>query len=228
MQHGLAGRFAGRVKGSERFGAGDWGTMSTGCPVLNGAVINLDCRVARRIPFETHDLFVGLVESVRTEPGTEPLLFVNGQWASLLPGEKEKQEVTSAVEDSIRILESARLAGDGVATQLDKLVHELTQVYIDRRSATRRYLSAEIYVSPEELAEINAARRKFDDKLVELLTRGAEQGEFDIQDARLTAFAITGMIGWVHRWFQPSGRLSADEVGHRLSVLIRRMVAKLE
>lgn len=86
-QDNIGARFAGvgGVRGAERFKGGRWSTLVTGAPVLQGAVASFDCRVVDRYDFQTHSLFVCLVEAVHAAPDREPLLYVNGSWASLLP-----------------------------------------------------------------------------------------------------------------------------------------------
>src|SRR5947209_13401254 len=90
-------------------------------------------------------------------------------------------------------------------------VRKLANIYMDRQHMPQKYLSAELYVSPSDLQSINAARRRFDDRLTELLAHGAEAGKLDIRDPRLTAFAISGLVGWLYRWFRPDGRLTREE-----------------
>ena len=163
---------------------------------------------------------------MRFNPKLKPLLFVEGKWASLVPGAPiEDQAIMGAIEKSIQAITQARIDSEDPSKQLSSLVTELAQVYIGRQAETRDYLSAEIYVPPERLSDLNAARRTFDDQLVELLQRGQQEGRFEIEDLRLTAFAIVGLVGWVHRWFQPNGRLSPAEIGERLTRLVSRMVS---
>jgi len=87
-QADLARRFAGGVKGLERFSFGNWETLATGAPALVGALANFDCRTAQVLEFSTHTLFVGDVECVRKNETKTPLLFVDGDWATLLRGEQ--------------------------------------------------------------------------------------------------------------------------------------------
>jgi len=48
----------------ERFDAGTWGRLATGAPVLQGAVVSFDCRVAEIIEKGTHSVIFAEVEAI--------------------------------------------------------------------------------------------------------------------------------------------------------------------
>jgi len=223
----VAWRFAGKAKGAERFAGLSWCTLATGAPALEDAIVNLDCRVAAMLELSSHTLFVGEVEAVRRNRQGRPLLFVDGTWASLLPGAAvDMDRFIGGVEQSIGVLEKALASDERPERQLHAIVRDLTSIYVERREVMQDYRLAEIYVAPDSLARLNAAKRDFDRRLASLLQDGAKRGEFDVDDASLTAFAIEGMVAWVHRWFRPNGRLSAEEIGERLGELAQRMVRR--
>lgn len=78
----LARDFAGIRKGDERFDSSNWSDTDRGSPALADAVINLDCAIVKTIEFSSHVLLVGLVQEVRTDDTADPLLYVDGEWAS--------------------------------------------------------------------------------------------------------------------------------------------------
>lgn len=55
----------------------------TGCPLLDGAVAYLDCRVHAEHVAGDHTIFVGEVLDLGVRPGVEPLLFVAGRYRHL-------------------------------------------------------------------------------------------------------------------------------------------------
>jgi flavin reductase len=73
----MADIFAGRtgILGSDRFGSGDWVTLSTGSPVLASAVIAFDCRIVEVRSVASHNVFFGAVETVRLGPGGPALVY---------------------------------------------------------------------------------------------------------------------------------------------------------
>jgi AcrR family transcriptional regulator len=76
----------------------------------------------------------------------------------------------------------------------------------------------------QDLARIEQMRREFDRRLVGLLEQGAAAGEFEIEDARIAALAIGGMVSWAYVWYRPAGRLTLSEVAEELTRLIVALV----
>src|SRR5215510_642788 len=73
----IADIFAGRtgVKGTDRFGVGDWRALTTGSPVLASAVVAFDCRVVEVRAVASHNIFFGAVEAVRLGPTGPALVY---------------------------------------------------------------------------------------------------------------------------------------------------------
>jgi flavin reductase len=76
-QEELSPLFAGftGVPQAERFASGQWTTLTTGAPVLLGAVVSFDCRVAQWTEIGTHTVFVCEVEAIQTGPAHEGLIY---------------------------------------------------------------------------------------------------------------------------------------------------------
>jgi flavin reductase (DIM6/NTAB) family NADH-FMN oxidoreductase RutF len=226
-QHaGIASRFAGEVKGAERFAMGDWGALATGAPALGDAVLNLDCRIVQTVEFSSHLLLVGKVEEVRSAQDQKPLLYINGAWAGLLPGlDCDVDRYVGAVRRAVSVVENSGSPQDNPRERLKKIVRDMTLYYIEQQGPTRDQLTAESYVSRQQLNDINEARKQFDQQVISLLNRGVEEGQFDIEDVQIATFAITGIVAWVHRWYRPDGRLSPDEIGTSTVRLVDRMLS---
>ena len=81
-QQEIAACFAGRtgLKGEARFAFGEWSTLATGVPALDGAVANFDCQLFNDFEMKTHSIFVGHVKAVRARDGANPLLYLRGDY----------------------------------------------------------------------------------------------------------------------------------------------------
>lgn len=81
-QQAVAERFSGGsgVRGAQRFEGSPWISLATGAPVLDGALANLDCRLAEHHRFSTHSIFIGNVIDGRTRAEAEPLLYFRGDY----------------------------------------------------------------------------------------------------------------------------------------------------
>ena len=80
----LADIFAGRAVG-EKFADGQWiVSESTGAKVLKGAAARFDCRLARRMVYGTHTIFVGEVLDM-TSGKSPPLAYANRKFCKVSP-----------------------------------------------------------------------------------------------------------------------------------------------
>ncbi|CAH1655782.1 Flavin reductase (DIM6/NTAB) family NADH-FMN oxidoreductase RutF [Hyphomicrobiales bacterium] len=85
-QEEIADRFAGRhgTKGQDRFAGATWITAATGAPLLDGALVAIDCKLEEAIERHTHAILIGQVCAVRLA-GTDvdPLLYWHGRYRGL-------------------------------------------------------------------------------------------------------------------------------------------------
>jgi AcrR family transcriptional regulator len=108
--------------------------------------------------------------------------------------------------------------------QLKLLVKFYVSQNIESRELTTIFLNEERNLSPEILAEIRKKHREFDRKLTDLIRRGIKTGVFHVADAGLASLSISGMVRWVHRWYNPDGRLNTDEICRKLAALALNLV----
>ncbi|RYX90051.1 MAG: flavin reductase [Comamonadaceae bacterium] len=229
-QDAVASRFAGgQHKGEARFEGSEWGTLSTGSPVLGDAAATFDCRINSMTEVGTHLLIVCDVEDIQVRPNERPLLYLDGAWASLIRANAtEIGQYTETVQKSIATVDNAAALGGTPAEKLQLFVRGFTAVNIEQTGITRSFLNFEPYLPPGKLDEINQAKNEFDYKLRQLLMEGVDSGDFELDDPGLTALAITGMVGWIHRWYRHEGRYTSDEVAARLTRLVMDMVKTRE
>jgi len=82
-QRELSERFAGRLESElNRFEGLDADTLTTGAPLLKGALANLDCRVRQVIPVGMNTLFLAEVVAVRGDGEGQPLLYHNHRYGA--------------------------------------------------------------------------------------------------------------------------------------------------
>lgn len=84
-QAAAAARFAGQtgLKGEERFADGEWIVLETGAPVMADALASLDCELLQVHDHGTHSVFVGLVQAVRSDEASHPLIYFRGSFRGL-------------------------------------------------------------------------------------------------------------------------------------------------
>lgn len=82
-QEWLSARFASSVM--DRFASVAWEPgRVTGCPIIEGALVSLECQVVEVHSGGDHDIFLGTPRSVRVQEGV-PLVYWRGGYSSLPP-----------------------------------------------------------------------------------------------------------------------------------------------
>src|SRR4051812_25770746 len=97
------------------------------------------------------------------------------------------------------------------AKRLHDFVRSFAMQNIESRAISVVFGQLEGELPPETLKAIRTIHRQFDIKLASLIEDGKKAGEFTIQEPHIAGLAISGMVRWIHRWFQ-DGRLSAEEI----------------
>lgn len=84
-QQEVAEIFAGRrdKRGEERFAGLKWAKLSSGAPILEGALASLDCELLDQHSFTTHSMFIGRVLDGRFAAEKGPLLYFRGDFWDL-------------------------------------------------------------------------------------------------------------------------------------------------
>ncbi len=81
-QEALSNRFA--WQNEDRFGAGEWGTATTGAPILETAIAWLDCTIYSRHNTGTHTIYIGEVqESKVIRPDEKALVYWNRKYQNI-------------------------------------------------------------------------------------------------------------------------------------------------
>jgi len=110
------------------------------------------------------------------------------------------------------------------AEQLRRLVEFYVRENIDSREITSIFLNEERNLLPATLHKVRGQHHEFDTKLSKLIKAGIRSGDFDIEDASLASLAISGMVRWVHRWYNPEGRMSAAQICKKMATLALNVV----
>ena len=77
---------AGEAAGEEKFTAGDWRQGASGAPVLETAVLTLECALVAAHEAGTHNIFIGKVLEISGQLAEEALIYrsgVFGKWTDL-------------------------------------------------------------------------------------------------------------------------------------------------
>ncbi|WP_295509639.1 TetR/AcrR family transcriptional regulator [uncultured Sulfitobacter sp.] len=79
-------------------------------------------------------------------------------------------------------------------------------------------------LTPENFSTVEALRRKYEDRLEDILRSGAATGDFAIADTKIATLAVIAMLTGVNTWFRAGGRLSLDQVIAQYWDMVRKSV----
>ena len=107
-------------------------------------------------------------------------------------------------------------------------LYEFVEFHIDFHLARRDL----VFLSYMELRNLDAAnfaaiealRQRYEVQLRDILERGISSGQFDIQSAKVTSFAVIGMMKELSTSYRTSGALSGAEIKAMYLWLVAKMV----
>ncbi|WP_424833203.1 TetR/AcrR family transcriptional regulator [Ruegeria sp.] len=79
-------------------------------------------------------------------------------------------------------------------------------------------------LTPENFAEIETLRGRYEDALEGILRTGQQAGQFSITDTKIATLAVIAMLNGVMTWYRSGGRLSLDEVEQVYWDMVRKSV----
>ncbi|WP_296432948.1 TetR/AcrR family transcriptional regulator [Yoonia sp.] len=80
-------------------------------------------------------------------------------------------------------------------------------------------------LSPDNFAEIEALRRRYENALEAVLREGENTGVFAVTDTRVTTMALIGLLTGLSNWYRTDGRLGMDTIETMYWDLVRKAVA---
>ncbi|KRA29839.1 hypothetical protein ASD81_19185 [Nocardioides sp. Root614] len=73
--------------------------------------------------------------------------------------------------------------------------------------------------------EFRKLKRQSDTLLKSILSQGVAEGEFEVRDEKIIAFAIDGMCNWLWQWYTPDGPKAPEDVADTyIDLLLRGML----
>ena len=80
-------------------------------------------------------------------------------------------------------------------------------------------------LTPENFAEVETLRRRYEDRLEAILRAGEVAGVFAMQDSRVTTRALIAMLTGLSNWYRTDGRLEMARIEAIYWDLVRKAVA---
>ncbi len=118
------------------------------------------------------------------------------------------REITRVIE----LLDAAQARAGSVAGQLYYFVDTWVRENIEFRMIAVIFWQEHHHFSAETQRETSRLQKVLNRRLTALIERGIASGEFDVDNPRLAAYALTGLAQWIPRWYRSEGEFAADEV----------------
>ncbi|KUF10344.1 TetR/AcrR family transcriptional regulator [Pseudoponticoccus marisrubri] len=132
--------------------------------------------------------------------------------------------MTGHLEDLLA--RSARAEGTGPAeARLEAFVRFHIAYHLDRPDEVFIAYMELRNLEPDHFAQVEALRRRYEDRLEAILAAGRDEGVFDVPDTKIATLAVIAMLTGVTTWYRPAGRLSADAVAGLYWDMVRKTVA---
>jgi TetR/AcrR family transcriptional regulator, cholesterol catabolism regulator len=104
--------------------------------------------------------------------------------------------------------------------KMEKIIQMLVQFATERKETTLLAFE-QANILPKRNQDALKRRQKEVERVVEqTLKDGVEQGCFNVNDVRMTCFAILSVSNWLYRWYQPGGNLTPTEIADKFIKLL--------
>ena len=131
------------------------------------------------------------------------------------------------MDDLLGAFESAE-KGDTPMARLEHFTRFHIAFHLERPDAVFVSYMELRNLSPENFAVIEGLRRRYEDRLEQILRDGVASGDFAVTDTKITTLAVIAMVTGVTTWFRAQGRLSGEEVARIYWDMVRRAVSARE
>ena len=120
---------------------------------------------------------------------------------------------------------AARPRTEGAAARLEDFTRFHIRFHLERPDEVFIAYMELRNLSPENFAQIEALRGRYEDALEEILRAGVAEGVFDVPDPKIATLAVIAMLTGVNTWYRAGGRLSLGEVEAIYWDMVRKAVA---
>ena len=108
-------------------------------------------------------------------------------------------------------------ASTPVAEQLRQAIEGHVRVLTRDSAASAVFLHEWRHLSEPAHTEFLALRDRYELGFRTLIVRGLAAGELHAPDAAFAALTLLASLNWLPAWYRPDGKLSPDEIAHRLA-----------
>ena len=144
---------------------------------------------------------------------------------------RNKSEILNAICE-IGITESIAAQEEVLAMDLSPpeklrlIVERVTSIVIRDQKYVVVYNREEKNLEAAEQKHLIDLRKSFDQRLAKLLEEGNASGDFSVDQPRMLAVSISGMLTWVATWYRPRAAYTVTDVVMHMIQAVERMVGR--
>jgi AcrR family transcriptional regulator len=144
---------------------------------------------------------------------------------------RNKSEILNAIceigiTESIAAQEEVLSMDIAPGEKLRLIVERVTTIVIRDQKYVVVYNREEKNLEAAEQKALIDLRKTFDQKLAKLLEEGNASGDFSVDQPRMLAVSISGMLTWVATWFRSRASYTATDVVMHMIQTVDRMVGR--
>lgn len=109
-----------------------------------------------------------------------------------------------------------------VAAQLRHAIEAHVRVLTRDVAAASVFLLEWRHLSEPARTEFVGLRERYEAGFRQLIQRGLDAGELHAPEAAFATLTLLASLNWLPAWYQPEGKLSPDEIAHRLAEQLLR------
>ena len=104
--------------------------------------------------------------------------------------------------------------------KLRRVVRQHVRFVIANRSFLTVFFSEEANLPARFARQLAAQKNRYDKGVEAIVVEGIRRGAFREVSPRLAVFGLLGMLNWLYKWYNPSGRWGAEEISAAFLTLI--------
>ena len=128
-----------------------------------------------------------------------------------------KHEILAAVIDNeirrvIELLDTIHTRDGSASQQLYGFISAWVRENIEFQMIATIFWQEHHHFTSKTQQDTSNLQKTLNGRLTELIEHGIASGEFDVDNPRLAAYALTGIAQWIPRWYRPEGDFAVDEI----------------
>lgn len=152
--------------------------------------------------------------------------------ASLYSHIKSKEEILQNICFKMAELFFASMSevrkGEGSATERMKEALKVhVRVITKDPAASAVFFNEWRHMSEPFLSEFLGMRNEYESIFIDILKEGIVKNEFKPMDEKFGMLTLLSSLNWVHRWYKPEGKMSAEDVAEKLASMLIDGIKKI-